>query len=179
MEFECILRAWQKHEAALYGYLINELRDTYQAEDVLQDTFIKAIQLGKSFCSINNPRAWLFQVARNTLIDKVRLSKPQEELSEDLVNPIEEPQPIDSLDGCLSRNLNEMNLEDREIIEQCDLQGVKQQKFADMHNLGLPAVKSRLQRARKRLREAIILNCKVSFDDSGQVCCHIPRPLST
>ena len=176
MAFDCVLVAWRNHESEIHGYLVNHLGDVHLAEDLLQDTFLKAMRQGESFCSIENPRAWLFQVARNALIDQGRRLKPQEALSDALAAPIpEERDPVDALDGCLAKTLSEMSPEDREIIEQCDLQGVKQQSFADMHGLGLPAVKSRLQRARKRLRESLILNCQVNFDQSGHVCCHTPR----
>ena len=176
MAYDCVIAAWRNHEPEIHGYLVRNLGDVHLAEDLLQDTFLKAMRQGESFCSIENPRAWLFQVARNALIDQARRSRPQEELSDALAAPIaDERDPIDALDACLERNLGEMSPEDREIIEQCDLKGVKQQSFANQHGLGLPAVKSRLQRARKRLRDSLMLNCQVNFDESGKVCCHTPR----
>lgn len=176
MNFDCVLTAWGNHESELHGYLVRQLGDIHLAEDLLQDTFLKAMRQGKSFCLIENPRAWLFQVARNALVDQTRRLKPQDELLDSLAAPEpDERDPIDALDACLVRNLAEMSSDDREIIEQCDLQGVKQQSFADSHGLGLPAVKSRLQRARKRLRDALMQNCQVNFDQSGHVCCHVPR----
>ena len=176
MGFDCVLAAWRAHEPEIHGYLVHHLGDVYLAEDLLQDTFLKAMRQGESFCSVESPRAWLFQVARNALIDQSRRFRPQDELSDSLAAPVsDERDPIDALDACLVRNLSEMRPEDREIIEQCDLQGVKQQSFADLHGLGIPAVKSRLQRARKRLRESLVLNCQVNVDNSGHVCCHTPR----
>jgi RNA polymerase sigma-70 factor, ECF subfamily len=50
----------------LKGYLIR-LADPPLAEDLLQEVFIKAMREGEKFCAFGNPRAWLFQVARNTL----------------------------------------------------------------------------------------------------------------
>jgi RNA polymerase sigma-70 factor, ECF subfamily len=47
--------------------------------------------------------------------------------------------------------------------------------YAKARGLKLPTVKSRLQRARRRLREHMTGACQVQFDDSG-VCCHVPRP---
>lgn len=82
---------------------------------------------------------------------------------------------MEALDACLARNLADISPEDREIIEQCDLLGMKQQVFADAHELSLAAVKSRLLRARQRLRDNLVRNCQVRFDDAGQVCCHVPR----
>ncbi|HEX8009336.1 MAG TPA: sigma factor [Casimicrobiaceae bacterium] len=49
------------------GYLIHRLGDPPLAEDLLQEVFIKAMREGEKFCALANTRAWLFQVARNTL----------------------------------------------------------------------------------------------------------------
>jgi RNA polymerase sigma-70 factor (ECF subfamily) len=176
MPFDCVLQAWHAHEGELRGFLIHRLGDADSADDLLQETFLKSMRQGAAFCEIDNPRAWLFQVARNAVIDRARLAKPQIELLEQIAAPsTNERAPVDELDACLLRNLAEMAAEDRQIIEQCDLQGIRQHEFARIHGLSLPATKSRLLRARQRLREALTRNCQVQFDDSGHVCCHVPR----
>jgi RNA polymerase sigma-70 factor (ECF subfamily) len=173
--FTCVLTAWQAHESALRGYLMHQLGDAYLSDDVLQETLLKAMRQGEHFCLIEQPRAWLFQVARNLLVDRARLQKPEIEVSDALHVQIDERAPVEALDACLIRNLAEISAEDREIIEQCDLHGIKQQAYADTHGLTLTAVKSRLLRARQRLRDTLVRNCQVRFDDTGQVCCHVPR----
>jgi RNA polymerase sigma-70 factor (ECF subfamily) len=55
------------------------------------------------------------------------------------------------------------------------LQGHTVRAYAEANGLTLAAAKSRLLRARKRLRERLIENCQVRFDEAGQVCCHQPR----
>ncbi len=175
ISFECVLRAWHAHEAELRGFLVKRLGDVDSADDVLQDTFLKAMRLGKDFCRIDQPRAWLFRVVRNALVDRSRLARPHLELPDNLAGQEDSREPVDQLDACVLRNLAEMSIEDRHILQQCDLEGVRQQDFAIANGLSLPATKSRLKRARQRLRETMVRNCKVQFDDSGQVCCHVPR----
>lgn len=177
MSFDCALAAWQTHEAELRGYLVHRLGNAHAADDMLQEIFIKSMRQGQGFCEIDNPRAWLFQVARNALVDQARGSKVLVALPDDLAAPEEgERAPVDELDACLLRNLAELPAEDRDIIEQCDLQGVRQLAFAQSHGMSLAAAKSRLLRARQRLREALTRNCQVHFDQTGRVCCHVPRP---
>lgn len=176
MPFDCVLGAWRAHEGELRGYLKHRLRDADVADDLLQETFLKAMRQGARFEAIRDPRAWLFQVARNALVDHARLGKQLVELPDHLAAPEHTARaPVDELDACLLRNLAEMSPEDRKIIEQCDLQGVKQSVFAHAHDLTLPAAKSRLLRARKHLRDALTRNCQVRFDETGAVCCHVPR----
>lgn len=175
MAIDCVLAAWRTQEPALAGYLRRRLADPEQVDDLLQDIFIKALRQGSAFCQIDNPRAWLFRIARNALIDAVRTTRAHAELPDDLAADDEPGAPVDELDACLARNLAELSVDDRQIIEQCDLRGMKQQDFALAQGLTLPAVKSRLLRARQRLRDSIMRNCQVRFDEAGRVCCHVPR----
>ncbi|PXX93336.1 hypothetical protein DIT71_00595 [Marinobacter vulgaris] len=73
MAFECVLRAWHSHQTELYGFLIGQMKEPAMAEDVLQDVFFKAMREGENFCDLQDPRAWLFRVARNALTDSHRL----------------------------------------------------------------------------------------------------------
>ena len=175
MQFDCILKAWNTHEQDIRAYLIRRLGRIDTADDVLHEVFIKAMRQGTRFCHIENPRAWLFLVARNAMTDMTRIIKPNVELTDNLTKPDNTRNAVDELDSCLLRCISEMPVEEREIIEQCDLLKVKQQVFADTHGISLPATKSRLLRARQHLRDILICNCQVRFDDIGNVCCHVPR----
>ena len=173
--FACALRAWHEHQSELKGYLIHRLSDAPLAEDLLQEVFIRAMREGERFCTLDNPRAWLFQVARNALVDHLRLTKAAAPLPDDVVAAQEPIAPVDALAECLECVLPELSADDRDIVQRCDLDGVKLQAYADDRGLGLPAVKSRLQRARRRMRELLIEHCQVRFDEAGQVCCYLPR----
>jgi RNA polymerase sigma-70 factor (ECF subfamily) len=72
--------------------------------------------------------------------------------------------------------LSELEPGDREAIELCDLQGLSQAEFARLKGLTLPAAKSRVQRARLRMRERMAKGCQVSFDPGGRVDDFVPRP---
>ncbi len=173
--FACALRAWHEHQSELKGYLIHRLADPPLAEDLLQEVFIKAMGEGEKFRALHNPRAWLFQVARNTLTDHLRLTKTSAPLPDDVVAAEEPIAPVDALAECLECVLPALSADDRDIVRRCDLEGIRLQSYADDHGLSLPAVKSRLQRARRRMRELLIEHCQVRFDDAGQVCCYLPR----
>ena len=169
------MKAWRSHEGELRGYLTHRLHNIHVAEDLLQETFVKAMRQGKDFCSLDNARAWLFQVARNALVDYHRLHHETIEVPEDIPAPETYAEPLVALGECVGRVLTELSAEDRDIIEQCDLNGMKQHDYAKAHNLTLAAVKSRLLRARKRMRDTLSTNCKVQFDEQGRVEGHVPR----
>jgi RNA polymerase sigma-70 factor (ECF subfamily) len=176
-DHDCHRKAWRQHQSEIRGFLVNRSRSASEADDLLQEVFLKALLLGKDFCGLDNPRAWLFHVARNLLIDRLRLAKEQLPLPDDLLaEPAPALAPVDLLSQCLPRVLSELSPEDREAIMLCDMQGVTQKDYAGRLGLSLPAAKSRLRRARLRLRSQLAEACQVTFDEEGKVCCFVPRP---
>lgn len=175
---KCILDAWSAHHPELLRFFASRISDTQEANDLVQEVFLRATRLENGLCGVDNRRAWLFQVARNLLIDRYRLTKDEISL-EDELGLAEEPAdvaPVDLLSQCLPRVLSELSADDREAITLCDLDGLSQQMLADRLGLSLPAAKSRVQRARRRLREQLVAACQVQFDEVGHVCCFVPRP---
>lgn len=172
----CIAGAWQAHEAELRAYLRHQLADAHLADDLLQDVFLKALRQGRNFCTVGNARAWLFQVARNALVDRARRMRPLDPLPQDLAAP--EPDrlaPVDELAGCLARCMGELGADDAEILRRCDLEGQTARAFAQDKRISLAAAKSRLLRARERLRVRLTAACQVRFDPGGAVEGHVPR----
>ncbi|MBA1147674.1 sigma-70 family RNA polymerase sigma factor [Ectothiorhodospiraceae bacterium WFHF3C12] len=170
--FDCVLGAWRAYEDELLGFLVSRTRHRDAAEDLLQDVFLKALRAGEGFCELDNPRAWLFRVARNALVDRQRREKPGLSLPEDLPSPEPDDHPVDALSHCLARNLRLMQERERDVIQACDLDGIRQSDYAKASGITLNAAKSRLFRARRQLRERLIANCDVRFDEDGRICCH-------
>lgn len=174
--YHCVLKAWHLYEPALLAFLRQQQACADSANDLLQEVFIKAMQQRAGFCQLDNPKAWLFRVARNLVIDKFRQSSiTWETLLDDLPETPAENDTFAAMSQCLGRVLTELSAEDRDIIEQCDLHEVKQADYALQHGLSLPAVKSRLRRARLRLRETLTVSCQVMLDDQGFVTDFVPR----
>ncbi len=176
MSLPCLMNAWAAHEAELLGFLRHQSGHADDAEELLQEIFIKALRQGKKFCSVDNPRAWLFQVARHALIDHYRKNREYLPLDEGIPQPETEPLPaVDALSQCLPRVLEELPEVDRLAIVLCDIDGRPQQELADQLGISLSGAKSRLQRARLRLRQQLETACRVRLDARGTVCCFTPR----
>ncbi|GAA5157354.1 sigma-70 family RNA polymerase sigma factor [Viridibacterium curvum] len=170
------MNAWHAHERELRGWLLHHGHDAALAEDLLQDVFLKAMRQGSQFCEIANARAWLFEVTRNALSDHFRRERASLPLPDDLPAEIEEIATVDSLASCLPRVLNELAPQDREALVRCDLEGMSQAEFARQQGISLPAAKSRVQRARSRLKAQLGSACQVAFDDQGLISGFVPRP---
>lgn len=175
-DWPCLMRAWHAHERELYAWLANRLDDTTLAGDILQDVFIKALRMGGQFCDVANARAWLYEVTRNALTDHWRRQRPSEALDETLPEPEQDPPAaVDSLASCLPRVLDELSEADRDAITQCDLNGMSQEAYAKRMGITVAGAKSRVQRARRRLKSQLTASCQVVLDDRGSVCCFTPR----
>lgn len=172
--FPCVLNAWDTHEAELRRWLLSRLHDAALADDILQDVFVKALREGGHFCRLESPRAWLYQVARHAVIDHHRLSKNTVPAEETLAQPEAVHTPVDALTTSLAAAIETLEPDDRDVIVRCDLEGQTQAAYASAHQLTLPAVKSRILRARTRLRRQLVARAGVRFGPTGQVCCHGP-----
>lgn len=170
----CLMAAWDENEQAIKNWLLKKTGDRDLAQDILQDLFVKALQNKERFCTLRDAKSWLFRVAQNSVIDNYRKSKL--EIGSVCCEPEEEGKtpPVVSLQQCLNRVISELDEDDKELIELCDMQGLSQADYAGMKGLSLSATKSRIQRARKKLRKQMIASCNVKFDQHG-VCCFTPR----
>lgn len=73
MDIEDLYRA---HGRAVYAYLVSLCRDRTWAEDLMQDTFVKATRALGGYRG-GDPRAWLFAIARTTFLDDARRRRPE------------------------------------------------------------------------------------------------------
>ena len=174
---DCHQRAWRLHKEEVRRFLAHRCGCAAEADDLLQEVFLRVVVQGAAFCRVENSRAWLLQVARNLLIDRLRLTKAQVPLPDDLsAEAPQEIEPVDLLSHCLPRVLSELSPEDRAAIVSCDIEGTTQKTFAERQGLSLPAAKSRVLRARSRLRAQLSEACRLEFDEQGKVCSFVPRP---
>jgi RNA polymerase sigma-70 factor (ECF subfamily) len=169
----CLLEAWREHENELLGFLRRRVGERAVAEDLLQDVFVRAAGQGERFCRLGDRRAWLFRVARNRLVDHLRSQRPNDPIEDgEIAIDAAEPPPLYALEQCLRSSLARMAASERRIIEACDLDRMPQAEYADRNKLSVTATKSRLLRARRKLRRLLVGRCRVRFDDDGRVAGH-------
>jgi len=174
-----VLLLWSQHQHELRRWLQSRELVGADVEDILQDVLLKCLRQGSAMMVLEHPRAWLFEVLRNTWTDRLRRSRPTSSLPDtidELPAMVVETDAVDELaQSCLPRVLGELDAQDREIIELCDLQGITQLEYARLKNLSLSAVKSRIQRARRRMRQHMLEACQVALDDKGRVVDFVAR----
>ena len=151
-----------------YAFALSLTRRRHDAEDLLQDTFLKAQRAFGSFQPGTNAKAWLFTILRRLHIDRFRRARlrptplPEEELSEmgrDAARMPEEPPdlPWDALaPGAVERAIGEIPDPFRLPVRLRDLDGFSYREIGDILAIPAGTVMSRLHRGREWLRRELV-----------------------
>ncbi|HEY5281939.1 MAG TPA: sigma-70 family RNA polymerase sigma factor [Polyangia bacterium] len=171
---DCVTRAWHQHLGELRGFLAKRLADRSEVDEILQGVFERVLVKRKAFCRLDDPRAWIFTVARHALVDLWRRERQAEPLPADLAATESEVEPLAALAPCVSRVWSELSQDEQAVLGLVDLEGVSQNDLAARLGLSPTGARSRVQRARKRLSRLLIERCQVEFDAHGRVTHHTP-----
>ncbi len=162
-------RLVERHQHALYNLCLRMLASPPSAEDATQDAFISAFRSLHTFRG-GSFRAWLFRIASNACYDEMRRRKARPSTSLDVpTGEGERPFEIASGDASPDQLVEQTELgaliqvalarlppDQRLAVVLCDVQGLDYLEIAQAMNVSLGTVKSRISRARLRLR-AILL----------------------
>lgn len=146
----------------LYRGALKMTRNEAEAQDLVQDTYLKAYQFFDKFKKGTDPKAWLFKILKNTFINKYRRERKtpemvtiaDAELSGELAaTTTQEDEIFDKLlDDDLTSAMNALPEKFRLTIILSDLEGFKYQEIAETLDCPLGTVMSRLHRGRRTLR---------------------------
>src|SRR5438552_10038955 len=159
----------EKYRQRVYRLAYNVLRNSEDAYDVAQEAFIKAYQALPSFRGQSAFYTWLFRIAMNVAHDKARQRGAQgrafgtervteEEWERTMPDPGEEPDAaaVRAEERTrITRALEALPEHHRAIIMLSDLEGLSYREIADVLNIPMGTVMSRLHHARKRLKAAL------------------------
>ena len=152
-----------EHIDALYGYAMTLTRDKTEAEDLVQETYLRAVRAANQPAPDENLKPWLFVIMRNTWLNVVRHKhngrrifelETDEPAGDTATNPhvvylrkLERQQVREAID--------ELPDSYREIVVLRDIEGFSYQEIATVLNCPAGTVMSRLGRARGKLREVL------------------------
>jgi RNA polymerase sigma-70 factor (ECF subfamily) len=143
--------AYTAHAARLHGFLRRLSGKSDVADDLLQHAFLKLAERGPELRPDSNLRAWLFAVARNAYVGRVRAALDDDEPAlEALASPSHDVEARLLL-GDVELALAALRVDDRELLLLVGVEGVAPTDVARILGLEPAAVRQRLARARSRL----------------------------
>lgn len=162
---------WNDVASKIRGYIRTRVRDHAAAEDILQDVFVKAHRRIGQLHSPEKAEGWLFLIARNAVIDHYRKSRPAEELPAEIAAEPQEPELENAceLRVAFRRMIAQLPAPYGEALMLTEFEGLTQKQLAERLGISLSGAKSRVQRAREKLKEALLACCQFEFDRRGQI----------
>lgn len=167
---------WTQFHREIGAFIRSRVKSEALAEDILQDVFVKIHAGISALRNESELRAWIYQIARNRIIDAHR-SEPQW-----AVFPDDLPETLDTQDGLitdLSPAVREMILQlppdYRDVLLLTEYQGFTQREVAEQLGLSVSAIKSRVQRAREKVREMLLACCHFEISRHGKILDYQPR----
>ena len=145
------------------------------AEDIVHDVFIKAQSKSDQLKEANKATGWIYQIAKNTIIDHFRKQAKSIEAAElDWEN--EAPNFNECVSNCLKDLLPKLPEKYRQAIELTELENLSQLQLAEQLGISYSGAKSRVQRARQMLKEKMNEVLIIKTDAYGNVIVCVDRP---
>lgn len=178
-------KVWDDFSNVLRAYISRKISNHTIVEDVLQDVFVKihmSINSLKEHAKIKN---WVFQIARNTVIDYYKKRKRRIEDADSIY--------LENNEAFLSYNESDMDTSSKEIalglkgmiealpekyaqaLMLVEFEGKSQIELVKELGISISGIKSRVQRGRLMLKESLLRCCRFEFDRYGTIIDYYPN----
>jgi RNA polymerase sigma-70 factor (ECF subfamily) len=171
---------WRELRARLSAFVGQRVGNPEDAEDVVQDAFVRMQRNIGTLSSADRLDAWAFRIARNTVADHYR-SRGRRDLTGEVASKAMERLGADGVDAeptsdartemahCVAPMIRGLPDDYRRAIELTEMEGMTQAAAAERLGLSVPGAKSRVQRGRARLQAMLLRCCQIETDRRGRV----------
>jgi RNA polymerase sigma-70 factor (ECF subfamily) len=173
---------WSSLSADLRRFIRRRVSDDHVADDLLQETFVRVHRNQASLEEVESVAAWVYRIARNVINDHHRQASGAAPLGEVDPQVADEDVRSERRCGCpgwLGELVHSLPDGYRQAVEWSEIDGLNQQEVADRLGLSLSGAKSRVQRGRQMLKEALDRCCRFEFDRRGNMLDYEPKPERT
>ena len=167
---------WEQFGPPLRGFLARRVPPGVDADDLIQEVFLRVIRGVAALRSTDRPEAWLFQIARNALRDSLRVRLRRDGRTDPLegdlpaeVDPAADRAAEAELAPCLTAMIDRLAEPYRTAITLTSLHGLSQADAARQLGVSVSGMKSRVQRGRVQLRQMLVTCCSIALDVRGGV----------
>lgn len=170
---------WFEFRERLLGFITRRVNSPHDAEDILQEVMLRIHRHRTELDRVHNISAWVYRIARNAITDHYRRPAGRELPAGDDLEPTGwDGRPPDQdygaearteLATCLRPMLERLPLTYQQAILLTEFEGVTQAAAAAQLGLSVSGMKTRVQRARRQLKQILLDCCHVNLDPRGGV----------
>ncbi len=166
----------------IFRYILSMVQDTAEAEDLTQETFLRAYRGRDSLREEGAQITWLYRIATHVCLDRLRQYARRNPMESDAdIDQVDVPEPDtpslqktleqDEMSGCVQGYLTRLPDNYRAAIMLHDMHELDAPEIAQLLGESLANVKIRLHRARQKLRSALQTGCSFSYDEQDVLTC--------
>ena len=162
---------WKDLCQELSAFINSKVKNEDISKDILQETFLKAHMNIHMLKDSSKLTSWVYQITRNNINDYFR-NKKQTVQIEDLGLAIKEEPSFQNLTTCVNSKIAELPDKYEEAMVLTTFKNLKQTELADYLGISYSGTKSRVQRAREKLKELVIDCENVETDGKRKIIGH-------
>ena len=181
---------WEELHRRLLAYIDRRVANRDDAKDILQDVFVRIQANASKLAGVESLTGWVYHITRNAIADHHRARAKPEEVNTERVHPTSvadtatataieadeiEHEAGEELARWITPLLQRLPEPYRKAVARTDLEGVSQQQAAEEAGISLSGMKSRIQRGRAKLKEALLDCCSVELDPRHSVLDFTPN----
>jgi RNA polymerase sigma-70 factor, ECF subfamily len=169
---------WKDLSDKLRRFILQRVPDADTADDILQDVFVKIHTHIDSLQNENRLESWVYQIVRHAIADYYRALQPSINVDEiPLASDQEDDEDaIKELAPCIKAMISALPENDREALMLTSYGGLNQKELAEKLSISPSGARSRVQRAREKLKEILLNCCHFEFDHLGKMIDYQQRP---
>ncbi len=166
---------WLKFSHPVKDFIRNKTRNADATDDILQEVFIKIYQNLHLLRDGERVAGWVFQIARNTVLNYFRAQKKYLDHQEFHQHLVEEESnfkenDLNEIVGIwLKEFKKDLDPKYQEALQLVDIEGITQIELARLLGISVSGAKSRVQRGREQLKQKLIGCCPVKTDQYGNI----------
>lgn len=162
---------WVEYHQPLKIYIQKRVSSKQDAEDVLQETFIKIYNNIEKLVDDKKLKSWVYRIARNTIVDYYRARQKIESVQFSGASITEDNDSSLNKDivNCLKTIITSLPDNYKQAIILTEFKNFTQKELSEQAGITISGAKSRVQRARYKLKQRLLECCTFEFDRLGNI----------
>jgi RNA polymerase sigma-70 factor (ECF subfamily) len=163
---------WNEYKDQLLDFIRKKIKNNAEADDILQEVFIKILSKIDTLKDSDKLKSWLFQITRNTIIDHYREQQKGNKI-DFILNPQEDEDEQNSAmkaaESWIGLYVEELPENYRQAVILSELKGLSIAEIADTMNISYTNARARVQRGRQALKKNLTDCCTFHIDVYGNI----------